>query len=54
MYIPALLKYAEMVALFKKLGRLCKENYRPASILTALSKENLLPSINILFWPYIF
>ena len=38
MYIPALLKYAEMVALFKKLGRLCKENYRPASILTALSK----------------
>ena len=35
---PDLLKYAEMAALFKKLDRLCKENYRPVSILTALSK----------------
>ena len=35
---PDLLKYAEMAALFKKLERLCKENYRPVSILTALSK----------------
>ena len=35
---PDLLKYAEIAALFKKLDRLCKENYRPASILTALSK----------------
>ena len=54
---PDLLKYAEMAALFKKLDRLCKENYRPVSILTALSKvfeKNLLPSTNILFWPHIF
>ena len=35
---PDLLKYAEMAALFKKLDRLYKENYRPVSILTALSK----------------
>ena len=35
---PDLLKYAEMAALFKKLDRLGKENYRPVSILTALSK----------------
>ena len=35
---PDLLKYAEIAALFKKLDRLCKENYRPISILTALSK----------------
>ena len=35
---PDLLKYVEMAALFKKLDRLCKENYRPVSILTALSK----------------
>ena len=35
---PDLLKYAEIAALFKKLDRLCKENYRPVSILTALSK----------------
>ena len=35
---PDLLKYAEVAALFKKLDRLCKENYRPVSILTALSK----------------
>ena len=49
---PDLLKYAEMAVLFKKLDRLCKENYRPVSILTALSQvfeNNLLPSINILF-----
>ena len=40
---PDLLKYAEIAALFKKLDRLCKENYRPVSILTALSKvfENM-------------
>ena len=35
---PDLLKYAEIAALFKKLARLCKENCRPISILTALSK----------------
>ena len=35
---PDLLKYAEIAALFKKLDRLCKENYRPVSILIALSK----------------
>ena len=35
---PDLLKYAEIAALFKKLDKLCKENYRPVSILTALSK----------------
>ena len=35
---PGLLKFAEICALFKKLDRLCKENYRPLSILTALSK----------------
>ena len=35
---PDLLKYAEIAALFKKLDRLCKENYRPVSILTAVSK----------------
>ena len=35
---PDLLKYAEISALFKKLDRLCKQNYRPVSILTALSK----------------
>ena len=35
---PELIKYAEIAALFKKLDRLCKENYRPVSILTALSK----------------
>ena len=35
---PYLLKYAEIAALFKKLGRLCKQNYRNVSILTALSK----------------
>ena len=33
-----LLKYAEIAALFNKLDRLRKENYRPVSILTALSK----------------
>ena len=35
---PDLLKYSEIAALFKKLDRLCKQNYRPVSILTALSK----------------
>ena len=35
---PDLLKYAEIADLFKKLDRLWKENYRPVSILTALSK----------------
>ena len=35
---PDLLKYAEIAALFKKLDRLYKENYRPVSFLTALSK----------------
>ena len=35
---PGLLKFAEISALFKKLDRLCKENFRPVSILTALSK----------------
>ena len=29
---PDLLKYVEIAALFKKLDRLCKENYRPVSI----------------------
>ena len=36
--LPGLLNFAEISALFKKLDRLCKENYRPVSILTALSK----------------
>ena len=36
--LPDLLKYAEIAALFKELDRLCKENYRPVSILAALSK----------------
>ena len=35
---PDVLKYAEIAALFKKLDRLCKQNYRPVSIFTALSK----------------
>ena len=35
---PDKLKLAEISALFKKIDRLCKENYRPVSILTALSK----------------
>ena len=51
---PDLLMYAEIAALFKKLDRLCKENYRPVSILTALCIADVLPSINILFWPHIF
>ena len=35
---PDMLEFAEISALFKKMERLCKENYRPVSILTALSK----------------
>ena len=35
---PDVLKLAEISALFKKIDRLCKDNYRPVSILTALSK----------------
>ena len=35
---PDKLKLAEISALLKKIDRLCKENYRPVSILTALSK----------------
>ena len=35
---PDILKYAEVVALFKRLDNLNKENYRPVSVLTALSK----------------
>ena len=33
-----MLKLAEISALFKKIDRLCKDNYRPVSILTAISK----------------
>ena len=35
---PDILKYAEVAALFKRLDNLDKENYRPVSVLTALSK----------------
>ena len=35
---PDTLKYAEVAALFKRLDNLNKENYRPVSVLTALSK----------------
>ena len=35
---PDMLKYAELAALFKKSERIIKENYRPVSVLTALSK----------------
>ena len=35
---PDVLKLAEISALFKKIDRLCKDNYRPVSIFTALSK----------------
>ena len=35
---PDVLKLADISALFKKIDRLCKDNYRPVSILTALSK----------------
>ena len=35
---PDMLKFAEIAALLKKLDRLVKENYRPVSILTAISK----------------
>ena len=35
---PDLLKYAEIAALFQKLDRLCKDNYRPVSTLTTISK----------------
>ena len=34
---PDLLKYAEIAALLKKLDRLCKQNYRPVSIVISLS-----------------
>ena len=35
---PDILKYAEVNALFKRIDELIKENYRPVSILTAISK----------------
>ena len=35
---PDILKYAEVAALFKRLDNLDKKNYRPVSVLTALSK----------------
>ena len=35
---PDIIKYAEVAALFKRLDNLNKGNYRPVSILTALSK----------------
>ena len=35
---PDMLKCAEVAALFKRLDNLAKENYRPVSVLTALSK----------------
>ena len=35
---PDILKYAEVNALFKRIDELIKENYRPASVLTAVSK----------------
>ena len=36
---PDMLQYAEVAAVFKKLDNLNKENYRPVSVLTALSKS---------------
>jgi len=41
---PDCLKNAEVSAIYKKNDSLCKENYRPVSVLTALSKifENIL------------
>ena len=35
---PDMLKYSKVAALFKRLHNLNKENYRPVSVLTALSK----------------
>ena len=35
---PDELKFADVAALYKKAKRMCKENYRPVSILTSLSK----------------
>ena len=35
---PHILKYAEVAALFKRLDHLDKDNYRPVSVFTALSK----------------
>ena len=35
---PVMLKFAEIAALLKKFDRLVKQNYRPVSILTAISK----------------
>ena len=35
---PDILKYAEVNALFKRIDELIKENYRPVSVLTAVSK----------------
>ena len=35
---PSKLKYAELCPLFKNTDNLLKENYRPVSILTAISK----------------
>ena len=35
---PDILKYAEIASLFKRLDSLKKENYRPVTVLTALSK----------------
>ena len=37
-FFPDILKYAEVAALFKRLDNLDKENYKPVSVLTALSK----------------
>ena len=45
-----LLKYAEIIAMFKNLNSLCKGNYRNISVLTVLSiicLENIWPAINI-------
>ena len=35
---PDVMKYADVSPLFKKADNLCRENYRPVSVLTALSK----------------
>ena len=35
---PDELKFADVAALYKKAKRMCKENYRPVSMLTSLSK----------------
>ena len=47
---PDLLKYAEVVALFKRLDNLDKENYRPVSVVTALLQIFKKSRVYIIFW----